>query len=84
MSQVEITGWIKGCDTVAAIKELREKASMPLNEAHALINRVLENEHVIVRVPNSTAAEQLVDSLRRFGLAAVRLGAGSVETAAGR
>lgn len=84
MSQVEITGWIKGCDTVAAIKELREKASMPLNEAHALINRVLENEHVIVRVPNSTDAQQFVDSLRRLGLAAVHLGAGSVEAAAGR
>ena len=48
MSQVEITGWAKGCNTVSAIKELREKVPMQLNEAHALVNRVLQNERVVV------------------------------------
>ena len=32
MSQVAITGWTKGCNTVAAIKELREKKFVPGTE----------------------------------------------------
>jgi hypothetical protein len=84
MSQVEITGWRKGCDTISAIKELREKAQLPLNDAHALVNRVLANERVVVSIANPVTATQLADSLGRFGLAAVRFEVESVETAAGR
>jgi hypothetical protein len=72
MAEVLITGWRKGCDTVAAIKELREKVPMPLNEAHALINRVLGNEKVRVVVPTPAGATSLTESLGKIGLIAVK------------
>ena len=70
MPKVAITGWKRGCNTVAAIKELRERASMPLNEALALINRVLGNEQVVVPVSTLTTALALADSLEKIGLVA--------------
>ena len=77
MSQVAITGWTRGCNTVSAIKELREKAAIQLNEAHALVNRVLQNERVSVQVSDSTAATQLADSLNAVGLIVTTIAAGS-------
>ncbi len=74
MPKVVITGWTKGCDTVAAIKELRDKATMPLNEALALVNRVLKNEQVEVLVSTPTTAQALADSLERIGLVATGMG----------
>ncbi len=70
MSQVVITGWKEGCNTVAAIKELRAIARIPLNEATDVVNRVLRNEQVVVEVPNPTTAEALANSLERIGLIA--------------
>ena len=74
MPRVSITGWRKGCNTVAAIKELREKVSMPLNETLDLVNRVLRNEQVIVPVSTSAVAQSLADVLVGFGLTAGYLG----------
>jgi hypothetical protein len=79
MSLVTITGWARGCNTVSAIKELREKAAIPLNEAHALVNRVLQNEQVTVRLADPRAATQLADSLNAIGLIAITIAAGAVE-----
>lgn len=73
MPEVSITGWRKGCNTVAAIKEIREKALMPLNEALALVNQVLSNQPVTVFVLSLTAARALADSLERVGLAAAAI-----------
>jgi hypothetical protein len=70
MPEVTITGWTKGCNTVAAIKEIREKAPMPLNEALDVVNRVLRNEQVIVSVSTLAAAQSLADVLRGLGLLA--------------
>jgi ribosomal protein L7/L12 len=70
MPGVRIGGWKKGCNTVVAIKEIREKAGLPLNEALAFVNRVLANEQITVAVPTVTAAQSLVDSLERAGLIA--------------
>lgn len=84
MPQVAITGWTKGCNTVTAIKQMREKASLPLNEAHALMNRVLENERVVVSVSSPAAAKQLADSLNCVGLVAASLDAEETEIATGR
>ena len=70
MPRVAITGWKKGCNTVAAIKELRQWASLPLNEALALVNRVLGNEQVVVPVSTFTTAQALADSLEKIGLIA--------------
>jgi hypothetical protein len=66
MAGVAITGWKRGCNTVAAIKELRDGAGIPLNEALALVNRVLGDE----QVPSPTAAQDLADSLEKIGLVA--------------
>ena len=60
MPRVTITGWMKGCNTIAAIKEIREKAPMPLNEALEVVNRVLRNEQVVVCVPTHAAAQNLL------------------------
>ncbi len=80
MSQVAITGWTRGCNTVSAIKELREKAAIPLNEPRALVNRVLQNERVSVQLSDSGAATQLAKSLNAIGLIAITIAAGAVET----
>lgn len=84
MSQVAITGWTRGCNTVSAIKELREKASLPLNEAHALMNRILGSERVVVSVSSPAAAKQLADSLNSVGLVAVSVDVEKIEIATGR
>jgi hypothetical protein len=72
MPNVTITGWTKGCNTMAAIKEIREQAPLPLNEALDIVNRVLRNEQVVVRVSTHAAAQSLADALERFGLLASR------------
>jgi hypothetical protein len=74
MPKVAITGWTKGCNTVAAIKEIREKAHMPLNEALEVVNRVLRNEQVMVPVLTSSAAQSLADALGGMGLIASSVG----------
>ena len=68
MPRVTITGWTKGCNSIAAIKEIREKAPMPLNEALDIVNRVLRNEQVMVPVSTDAAAQSLADVLRGLGL----------------
>ena len=70
MIAVEISGWRKGCNSVAAIKEIRSRAGIPLNEALALVNRVINNEKVAVCVPCPNDASQLVDELARVGMIA--------------
>jgi hypothetical protein len=74
MPKVAITGWRKGCNTVAAIKQLREKASLPLNEALDVVNRVLCNEQVMVSVTSAAEAQSLVDVLVGLGLTASSVG----------
>jgi len=74
MAKVAISGWTKGCNTVAAIKEIREKARMPLNEALDVVNRVLRNEQVMVPVSTCAAAQSLADVLGGLGLIAIRVG----------
>jgi len=70
MITVEISGWQKGCNSVAAIKEIRARAGIPLNEALALVNRVLNNETVFLGVPGLKDASQLVDALGTNGMIA--------------
>lgn len=74
MPKVLITGWRKGCNTVAAIKEIREMAAVPLSEAFGLINRVLANEQVVVTVPTHADARALAGSLERNGMVASTTG----------
>lgn len=68
MTEVYITGWRKGCDTVAAIKEIRERAAIPLDQALTLVNRVLSNEEVAVPVSSPEVAQELANSLSELGL----------------
>ena len=70
MITVEISSWQKGCNSVVAIKEIRARAGIPLNEALALVNRVLNNEKVTVDVTCLHDASQLVDELGRVGMIA--------------
>jgi hypothetical protein len=71
MPRVTISGWKIGCNTVTAIKEIREKASVPLNEAADAVNRVLRDEQVVITVPNRTVAQALADTLTEMGLITV-------------
>ena len=82
MTAVEISRWQKGCNGVAAIKEIRAKAGIPLNEAHALVNRVLANEKAVVCVPSRTDALQLVEELGRVGMIAQIMEDSVTETSA--
>jgi len=70
MTAIEISGWQKGCNSVAAIKEIRQRAGIQLNEALALVNRVLANEKVAVSVPCRKDALQLVADLGKVGMIA--------------
>jgi hypothetical protein len=73
MPGVAITGWNKGCNTVTAIKAIREKAHISLAEALAIVNRVLNNEHVVVPVSSPDVAQALADALGTMGLIATNL-----------
>ena len=68
MVAVEITGWEKDCNTVAAIKEIRTRAGVPLNAALALVNRVLNDEQVTVSVQCLDDGSWLVDELGKVGM----------------
>lgn len=68
MPEIHITGWLKGCNTVAAIKEIRQRAAIPLDQALNIVNRVLNDEPVRVPVLSSEVAQELVEALRKFGL----------------
>ena len=71
MSTLAIVGWTKGCDTVAAMKCIRDKSPMPLNEAHGVMNRVLRDERVLVDVSDPFDADRLIEALEKFGLIAI-------------
>lgn len=68
MPEVHITGWLKGCNTVAAIKEIRQRAAIPLDQALNIMNRVLNDEPVRVPVLSAEVAQELAESLRKLGL----------------
>ncbi len=73
MSKLVITGWRKGCSSLAAIKAIRARAHIPLNEAVDLVTRVLCNELVEVAVPTTSDAKALADSLSEAGLEVERI-----------
>jgi hypothetical protein len=70
MPTVAITGWTKGCNTIVAIKEIREKALLPLDKALAAVNRVLNNEKVMLAVSSPADAQALANALSGQGLIA--------------
>jgi hypothetical protein len=69
-----ITGWKEGCDTVNAIKAIRDNASIPLNESLAIVNRVLHKEPASVPIPSTAVGQTLVNILTRLGLVAKDVG----------
>ena len=68
MPEVQITGWRKGCNTVAAIKEIRLWAAIPLDQAFNMVNRILNNEPVQVTVVSAEVVQELAGALRKLGL----------------
>ena len=70
MWTVEIKGWKKGCNTVAAIKLIREHGQIPLDKAHGIVNRVLAQETISVAVPTQDGATALIQELAAVGMTA--------------
>ena len=70
MPFITISGWTKGCNTVSAIKEIRERAQMPLDDALAVVNRVLQDERVVISLPTLADAQALGAALSESGLLA--------------
>jgi hypothetical protein len=68
MALLRFMGWEPGANTAHAIKAIRERAGIPLNEALALVNRVLGNETVDLSVTDYATAESLAATVRRHGL----------------
>ena len=74
MAFVQISGWKPGfCDSIPAIKTIRQKAGIPLNEALDLFDRVLKKESVLVNVACMNDALELAAELERLGVFAVAL-----------
>lgn len=80
MSSVIINGWTKGCDTISAIKEIRKKARMPLNEALDAVNRVLTNGTVEVALSSPAKARALAKVLAKMGLIVTTADASKMST----
>jgi hypothetical protein len=74
MAQISISGWRPGANTVHALKAIRDEANVPLNEAHALVTRVLNGETVVLLLRVNSKAENLAIRLRGLGLLAEVVG----------
>ena len=70
MAKIELSGWKPGLNTVQAIKIVREGARIPLNQALALVNGVLNNDVVVVDLANDQDVEGFVSQLNDLGLLA--------------
>jgi len=70
MVMIRITGWKPGVNTVHAIKLIRNKAQIPLNEALSLVNDVLAGKNSSLRLSNIENASELVNLLNTLGMVA--------------
>ena len=80
MVSVRLTGWRTGCNTVEAIKTLRDLAQLPLNEALATVNRVVAGECVEICTATEGRATQLVAMLDKHGVLASYIVGPSITT----
>ena len=68
MASLRLFGVEPGCDTVRAIKAIREGAGLRLNEALAIVNRVLGKEEVFVSAATLDQAHELPNRLTKIGM----------------
>ena len=66
-SKVRFLTWSPGLKKVALTKLIRKAADIPLDEAHALVNRLLEGKKVDVVVSSEREAYDLVEAARDLG-----------------
>ena len=73
-SNVRLLSWSPGLSKVALTKLIREAAGIPLDEAHELVNCLLEGKVVIVTVSSENGAHQLAETARALGVQAEYVG----------
>lgn len=65
---LRLTGWRPGFRKVAATTLLRGNCGYRLAGAKALVDRLLDGETVIVRVPATARADRIADELDALGV----------------
>ena len=70
MTKVRFSGWSSGLDKVQLTKLIRERAGVPLNEAHDAVNRLLAGEKVEMRVSSQENAQRLATEAGALGVRA--------------
>jgi hypothetical protein len=68
MTSVRLFGWSPGLNKVRLTKLIHSSAGVPLNEAHAAVNRLLAGEVVELRMDSTQTAEQLAVSATALGV----------------
>ena len=70
MTVVRLCEWRPGLNKVAFTKLIREAGGAPLNEAHDVVNRLLEGERPELRVASQQDALRLVQEATALGVRA--------------
>ncbi len=61
-------GWNEGMMKVSASMMLREKTSLDLKEAKDIVDRILEDEVVMIDVSSKERADEILMKARQLGL----------------
>lgn len=68
MILLELTGRSFRCNTISAIKTLRELTGCGLADAKSCIERILEGQAVRLELNSPVSTQKLVDELKKSGL----------------
>lgn len=67
MTHVKISGWNVGLKKVSLTLLLREKAGLTAKDAHYAVQRVLDNEPVVVEFDDQESANAFARKARELG-----------------
>jgi ribosomal protein L7/L12 len=67
MTTVRFSKWHPGLNKVALTKLIREAAGVSLDEAHDLVNRLLDDKQPEIRIASLQDAERLVQQASALG-----------------
>jgi hypothetical protein len=70
MTSVRLLGWSPGLNKVRLTRLIHSSAGLPLDEAHAAVNRLLAGEAIELRVDCSQTAQQLAFEVEALGVQA--------------
>ena len=70
MTSVRLLGWSPGLNKVRLTKLIRTSAGVPLDEAHAAVNRLVAGDAVELRVDSLQIAQQLTAEVCALGVRA--------------